>query len=174
MVFSAPRARRSRSSASPGSRRRRKSRTTRAARRRCRSIPSYASRDGSPGACATASASCSLNVKPSLQDFLEVQQHFELPSEALVEKDWYVVRALAAIASLDLQPLRLVFGGGTSLSRAHRLTRRMSEDVDLKIVGAVDPPRAALRSLRERVTGALLEAGFQFDPQDPAHRDRKS
>jgi hypothetical protein len=46
----------------------------------------------------------------------------------------------------------------------------MSEDVDLKIVGAMDPPRAALRTLRERVTGALLEAGFQFDPQDPAHR----
>jgi hypothetical protein len=38
-----------------------------------------------------------LSDKPSLQDFLEVQKHFELPSPALVEKDWYVVKALAAI-----------------------------------------------------------------------------
>jgi len=52
-----------------------------------------------------------LNGKPTLQDLLEVQQVFGLPSPALVEKDWYVMRALAAIASLDIEPLRLVFGG---------------------------------------------------------------
>jgi hypothetical protein len=114
--------------------------------------------------------SFSLNDKPTLQDLLEVQQVFGLPSPALVEKDWYVVRALAAIAPLDVQPLRLVFGGGTALGRAHRLIRRMSEDVDLKIIATAPPPRAQLRALRERVTRALLEAGFEFNPQDPAHR----
>ncbi len=111
-----------------------------------------------------------MNDRPTLQDLLEVQQLFGLPSPALVEKDWHVVRALAAIAALDPQPLRLVFGGGTALGRAHRLTRRMSEDVDLKIVAGEPPSRAALRDLRERVTNALLESGFQFDPQNPAHR----
>jgi len=111
-----------------------------------------------------------LNDKPTLRDLLEVQQVFGLPSPALVEKDWYVVRALAAIAPLDMQPLRLVFGGGTALGRAHRLIRRMSEDVDLKIIAAAPPPRAQLRALRERVTTALLDAGFEFNPQDPAHR----
>jgi len=111
-----------------------------------------------------------LNDKPTLRDLLEVQQVFGLPSPALVEKDWYVVRALAAIAPLEMQPLRLVFGGGTALGRAHRLIRRMSEDVDLKIIAAAPPPRAQLRALRERVTTALLEAGFEFNPQDPAHR----
>jgi predicted nucleotidyltransferase component of viral defense system len=112
----------------------------------------------------------SLNDKPTLQDFLEVQQVFGLPSPALVEKDWYVVRALAAIAPLDTQPLRLVFGGGTALGRAHRLIQRMSEDVDLKIIASAPPPRPQLRALRGRVTTALLEAGFEFNPQDPAHR----
>ena len=38
--------------------------------------------------------------KPSLQDLLEVQKRFELPSPVLVEKDWYVVTALAAINTL--------------------------------------------------------------------------
>jgi hypothetical protein len=70
-----------------------------------------------------------LSDNPSLQDLLEVQRHFGLPSPALVEKDWHVVNALGAITAADTAPARLVFGGGTALSRAHRLIRRMSEDI---------------------------------------------
>ena len=109
--------------------------------------------------------------KPSLQDLLEVQKHFDLPSPVLVEKDWYVVRALAAIYTADVKPFRLVFSGGTALSRALRLTRRMSEDIDLKIVSDEPRSRRELRKLRESVTSALLHAGFQFDPENAAHRD---
>ncbi|MBI2689688.1 MAG: nucleotidyl transferase AbiEii/AbiGii toxin family protein [Acidobacteria bacterium] len=32
-----------------------------------------------------------------------------------------------------------MFGGGTALSRAHCLTHRMSEDIDLKIVSEQEP-----------------------------------
>ena len=109
--------------------------------------------------------------KPSLQDLLEVQRHFDLPSPVLVEKDWYVVRALAAITTADVKPFRLVFSGGTALSRAHRLTLRMSEDIDLKIVSDAPRSRADLRTLRDNVTKALLNAGFEFDPANAAHRD---
>jgi predicted nucleotidyltransferase component of viral defense system len=109
--------------------------------------------------------------KPSLQDLLEVQRHFELPSPALVEKDWYVVQALAAINTADVRPFRLVFSGGTALSRAHRLTRRMSEDIDLKIVSDSPRSRTELRKLRDTITRALLDAGFQFDPENAEHRD---
>ena len=109
--------------------------------------------------------------KPSLQDLLEVQRHFDLPSPVLIEKDWYVVRALAAINTADVKPFRVVFSGGTALSRAHRLTRRMSEDIDLKIVSDKPRSHAELRKLRDNVTAALLQAGFQFDPENPAHRD---
>ena len=109
--------------------------------------------------------------KPSLQDLLEVQKHFDLPSPVLVEKDWYVVRALAALNAADVKPFRLVFSGGTALSRAHRLIRRMSEDIDLKIVSDEPRSRPELRQLRDNVTRALLQAGFQFNPENPAHRD---
>ncbi len=112
-----------------------------------------------------------MNDKPSLQDLIEVQQHFGLPSPALVEKDWYVAKALAAIAAIDATPFRLVFGGGTALARAHRLIRRMSEDIDLKIIADETPPRSAYRRLRDSMTDALLSAGFQFDPENPAHRE---
>jgi hypothetical protein len=111
-----------------------------------------------------------LSDKPTLQDLLEVQQHFGLPSPALVEKDWHVIKALAAITAVDTAPFRLVFGGGTALSRAHGLIRRMSEDIDLKIVAGETQSRSALRRLRETITKALLGAGFQFDPDNEAHR----
>ena len=62
----------------------------------------------------------------TLQDLLEVQAYFGLPSPALVEKDYHVVRALRAITATNTGPFQLVFGGGTALSRAHRLLRRMS------------------------------------------------
>jgi len=102
---------------------------------------------------------------------LEVQKQFDLPSPVLIEKDWYVVTALAAINAADLKPFRLVFSGGTALSRAHRLIQRMSEDIDLKIVSDEPRSRPELRKLRDIVTSALLHAGFQFDPDNAAHRD---
>jgi predicted nucleotidyltransferase component of viral defense system len=104
-----------------------------------------------------------------LRELLEVQAYFGLPSPALVEKDFHVVKALAAIAALGTAPLRLVFGGGTALSRTHRLVRRMSEDIDLRIVGDKPPGRGTLRQLRSAITQALLGAGITFDPDNPAH-----
>jgi predicted nucleotidyltransferase component of viral defense system len=111
-----------------------------------------------------------LSDKPSLQELLEIQERFGLPSPALVEKDWYLVKALAAISTADAEPFRLVFGGGTALSRAHGLLRRMSEDIDLKIVAEAKPSRRELGRLRESITAALLGAGFKFDPTNLAHR----
>jgi predicted nucleotidyltransferase component of viral defense system len=111
-----------------------------------------------------------LNDKPALQDLLEIQQHFGLPSPALVEKDWHVVKALAAIAAVDTAPFRLVFGGGTALSRAHGLIERMSEDIDLRIVGVEKPTRGQLRKLRGTITQALLDTGFAFNPEKREHR----
>lgn len=111
---------------------------------------------------------------PTLQELLEVQALFGLPSPALVEKDYHVVRALRAITSTDTTPFRLVFGGGTALSRAHRLLRRMSEDIDLKIIGDEPIRRQDLRALREALTASLLAHGFEFDPTEPAHRESRN
>ena len=110
----------------------------------------------------------------TLQDLLEVQEHFGLPSAALVEKDFRAVQALAAINTTDTAPFRLVFGGGTALSRAHRLIRRMSEDIDLRVVSDREPTRPELRRLREAITKALQAAGFRFDPNNPAHRESRN
>jgi hypothetical protein len=101
---------------------------------------------------------------------VEVRRKFNLPHEALVEKDWFVVRALAAIKVADHGPFQLVFQGGTALSRAHRVIQRMSEDIDIKIVSDGKPSRNALRRLREGITAELQKAGFVFDPSNSDHR----
>jgi hypothetical protein len=108
------------------------------------------------------------------RELREVQAYFRLPSVGLVEKDLHVVRAIAALASIDAAPFTLVFGGGTALARAHRIVRRMSEDVDFKIVPLPAAPvsrsilRQRLGRLRDQVTQALQGANFAFDPRDPA------
>lgn len=88
-----------------------------------------------------------LEGEPTLAELLEVQAYFRLPSPAaLVEKDFYVVKAFAAIAAVELEELhlRLVFGGGTALSRAHRLIRRMSEDMQPQHARGLLPRRMLL------------------------------
>jgi predicted nucleotidyltransferase component of viral defense system len=108
------------------------------------------------------------------RDLREVQEYFRLPSVGLVEKDLYVVKAIAALAAIDAAPFTLVFGGGTALARAHKIIRRMSEDVDFKIVPLPAAPvsrsgiRRALGKLVDQVTAALHAAGFAFDPKDKA------
>ena len=111
--------------------------------------------------------SCPSNLRP-------VADFFGLPGTAAVAKDFHVVRAIRALAAIDAAPFSLVFGGGTALARAHRIIRRMSEDVDFKIVPRPAAPvsRSALRRqldhLRQHVSAALQAAGFAFDPADKA------
>ena len=52
----------------------------------------------------------------------------------LLEKDEHLTDALRVLFALPLDGMYLVFCGGTSLSKAHGLIERMSEDADLKIV----------------------------------------
>jgi predicted nucleotidyltransferase component of viral defense system len=55
----------------------------------------------------------------------------QLPADA-IEKDWWVVQTLRLIFEMDCAN-RLVFKGGTSLSKAWKLINRFSEDIDLAL-----------------------------------------
>ena len=101
--------------------------------------------------------------KPDSRTLGDVQEYFCLPSPALVEKDWYVVQALAAIQEAKSDNLTLAFGGGTALGRAYGLLQRMSEDIDLRVIGDKAPPRPALKRLRRKVSDRLRERGFRVE-----------
>lgn len=99
---------------------------------------------------------------PKPGDFADAAFELRLPHPGLVEKDFHVVRALRALQSVELDGHRLVFGGGTSLARAHRLIQRMSEDIDLRIA----PSRLASglrKRFRTQVSQALRDASFHVD-----------
>ncbi len=106
-----------------------------------------------------------MKSKPDQRDLLEVQDYFNLPSAALVEKDWYVVQVLGAIHDVQSDGLTLAFGGGTALGRAYGLLERMSEDIDLRVIGASKITRPALKRLRRQVSERLREIGFTVNDE---------
>ena len=85
--------------------------------------------------------------------------------EALVEKDWLVVKALAAITAADKGPFQLVFQGGTALSRAHRVIERMSEDIDIKIVSEGPPSRPSAAAPARKHHGRAYQGRIQIRSQ---------
>jgi predicted nucleotidyltransferase component of viral defense system len=94
----------------------------------------------------------------------------------LLEKDEHLTDALRAVFALEFEHVRLVFCGGTSLSKAHSLIERMSEDADIKVVlteTGLKLSRTKLQGylgdeVRARVSNALVELGFVEDA-DKAH-----
>jgi hypothetical protein len=64
--------------------------------------------------------------------FSEAGNRRGLP-EAVVEKDFWVCWMLKQIFSLEPLAGRLLFKGGTSLSKIHNAIRRFSEDIDLAV-----------------------------------------
>lgn len=54
--------------------------------------------------------------------------------EAFVEKDWYVTHIIGLLVQNPYADFTIVFTGGTSLSKAHKLIERFSEDIDFRIV----------------------------------------
>ena len=63
--------------------------------------------------------------------FNQVSTQTGLPATA-VEKDWWVTLVLRAAFSLPVAD-RLIFKGGTSLSKGWNLIERFSEDIDLAL-----------------------------------------
>lgn len=50
-----------------------------------------------------------------------------------IEKDYWITRALQRM-SQNINAEKVVFKGGTSLSKAYRLTNRFSEDIDIAVI----------------------------------------
>lgn len=63
--------------------------------------------------------------------YSDVGERINLPAYA-VEKDWWVVQALAILFEMEIGK-HLVFKGGTSLSKAWDVIERFSEDIDLAV-----------------------------------------
>lgn len=80
----------------------------------------------------------------------------------LLEKDEHLTAALQAVFGLSFEHATLVFCGGTSLSKAHGLIERMSEDADIKVVLSPDTVNWSKTQLRrylgDEVRGRVIKA----------------
>ena len=52
---------------------------------------------------------------------------------SFLEKDYYVTQMFYLLSSIKDKNFKLIFSGGTCLSKAYMITKRFSEDIDLRI-----------------------------------------
>ncbi len=72
-----------------------------------------------------------------------------------IEKDWYLVKVLDAITKLNTDTVKVVFAGGTSLSKAYQYTKRFSEDIDFDVVGLASASRKERGNFRDKLIKAI-------------------
>ena len=100
--------------------------------------------------------------RQELIDALDAETAMGGITAGLLEKDEHLTAALQAVFGLSFEYASLVFCGGTSLSKAHGLIERMSEDADIKVVlspGTVNWSKTQLRRyLGDEVRGQVVQA----------------
>lgn len=113
------------------------------------------------------------NDRADLIEALVAESSLSGMTTALLEKDEHLTDALRAVFALQFECVNFVFCGGTSLSKAHGLIERMSEDADLKMV-LTDAGRVLSRTrlkrylgdeVRGRVARVLSEVGLVEDAE---------
>jgi len=77
-------------------------------------------------------------------------EHFQI-SQTFIEKDYWITRALQRM-SQNPNAEKVVFKGGTSLSKAYRLTNRFSEDIDIAVIDADSFSGNQLKMLIKRLS----------------------
>lgn len=88
-------------------------------------------------------------------------------SAEVVEKDYYVTMILRFLA--DRLPF-IVFKGGTSLSKCHRVIKRFSEDIDITIDTSLS--QGQRKKVKEAITEVVNELGLTITNLD-ATRSRR-
>ena len=96
---------------------------------------------------------------------LITSERLGIKDPSIIEKDIYITQALKAFSNIKNENFQLIFGGGTSLTKAHRLVRRMSEDIDFKIKSfdsswSKMQLRSELKKLHQQILLAIENSNF--------------
>lgn len=99
------------------------------------------------------------DIKRLEQSIRATSQHFSI-KETFVEKDYWISLVLSRLARSDKAD-KLVFKGGTSLSKAYNLIDRFSEDVDLAVLAVEhlnsNQLKQFIRNVEKEITADLVE-----------------
>ncbi|RUT01334.1 hypothetical protein DSM106972_068850 [Dulcicalothrix desertica PCC 7102] len=74
---------------------------------------------------------------------------------SFIEKDWYSMRLIAELLTINNPNFRLVFSGGTSLSKGCGLIKRFSEDIDFKVIALTPSNRNKRGQYRDQIVEAI-------------------
>lgn len=100
-----------------------------------------------------------------------------LPAGVL-EKDLLITAVLGSLAELSSLDFAVVFCGGTCLAKAHGLIRRMSEDLDFKILVPPGLSRSAqsrkLSQMKQALANHFSNMGFRIAPGGITARDENN
>lgn len=104
--------------------------------------------------------------------FPDVADALGIESVAIVEKEYYIVELLRLLQSLVFDTHQLVFAGGTALSKSGISLKRISEDVDIKMVPVSGFTQKYSRNQRKnivhRISKLIDKSGmFRFDEGYP-------
>ena len=88
---------------------------------------------------------------------IQASSHFDI-SDVLIEKDYWVTLALKNLSQSSFKD-KVVFKGGTSLSKAHGVINRFSEDIDLAVQVTEEQSGNKIQKLIEDVEKACAK-GF--------------
>jgi predicted nucleotidyltransferase component of viral defense system len=102
---------------------------------------------------------------PDFKDLLRAVADEKKQRTAIVEKDYYLCRALHALSAHHSG--EFILKGGTSLSKGWNLIDRFSEDLDILVRSEADWGKAKrdtrLKTLRDTIGGSK---GFDLDQED--------
>ncbi|MCK5882327.1 MAG: nucleotidyl transferase AbiEii/AbiGii toxin family protein [Bacteriovoracaceae bacterium] len=100
-----------------------------------------------------------MNLHEHKEEFLDLitltSSHFKI-SPVLVEKDYWVTFALKKLSKSDIAS-KVVFKGGTSLSKAHHLIKRFSEDIDLALIVEEGDSSGQIKSKLKKIEKACAQ-----------------
>ena len=77
---------------------------------------------------------------------------------SFIEKDWFAIQLLVLLSELQSgKNIKMVFSGGTSLSKGYGLIKRFSEDLDfiLTLPDGISLPAGQRRAFRREVVSAI-------------------
>jgi predicted nucleotidyltransferase component of viral defense system len=94
---------------------------------------------------------------PSKALIENVANFFNITDVEIINKDFYVVEVLKKLLLFPPDDGQFIFSGGTSLTKAFDLTKRMSEDIDLRIILPKHPTsRSKLRIKLSEIKNKVL------------------
>lgn len=109
-----------------------------------------------------------MNLHQNKEEFAQAIQatnQYKNMREIYIEKDYWVTYVLKQLANSEYKD-KVVFKGGTSLSKAFDLIERFSEDVDLALIDIAGISKNQVRNLIKNIEKTITK-GFKEIPNDP-------